>query len=59
MQSKGERVRLSEGKVYLTGGGCGDEGLLTLKAREALKSCDAVVYDSLVSDGLLRWTRFS
>ena len=48
---------MSEGKVYLTGGGCGDEGLLTLKAREALKSCDAVVYDSLVSDGLLRWTR--
>ena len=57
MQSKGERLRLSEGKVYLTGGGCGDEGLLTLKAWEALKSCDAVVYDSLVSDELLRWTR--
>lgn len=48
---------MSEGKVYLTGGGCGDAELLTLKALKVLQSCDTVVYDSLVSDELLRWTR--
>ena len=46
---------MSEGKVYLTGGGCGDAGLLTLRALEVLRSCDVVVYDSLVSEELLRW----
>ena len=44
------------GKVYLTGGGCGDAGLLTLRALEVLRSCDIVVYDSLVSEELLKWT---
>jgi len=52
-----ETRRLSGGKVYLAGGGCGDAGLVTLKAVEALQSCDAVVYDSLVSRELLQWTR--
>ena len=46
---------MSEGKVYLTGGGCGDAGLLTLRALEVLRSCDTVVYDSLVSEELLKW----
>lgn len=48
---------LKTGKVYLTGGGCGDIGLLTLKAQHVLQSCDVVVYDSLVSEDLLRWTK--
>ena len=43
------------GKVYLTGGGCGDADLLTLRALEALRSCDVAVYDSLVSEKLLKW----
>lgn len=47
---------MKAGKVYLTGGGCGDPGLLTLKALEVLRSCDIVVYDSLVSEELLKWT---
>lgn len=47
---------MREGKVYLTGGGCGDTGLLTLRAQEALRVCDAVVYDSLVPEALLQWT---
>jgi len=46
---------LKEGKVYLTGGGCGDTGLLTLRALEALRSCDTVVYDSLAPETLLQW----
>lgn len=48
---------MREGKVYLAGGGCGDAGLVTLKALKALQSCDTVVYDSLVSNELLRWTK--
>lgn len=48
---------MSEGKIYLVGGGCGDAELLTLKALKALQNCDTVVYDSLVSDELLRWTK--
>ena len=46
---------MKEGKVYLTGGGCGDTGLLTLRALEALRSCDTVVYDSLAPETLLQW----
>lgn len=48
---------MSGGKVYLTGGGCGDAGLITWKAIQVLQRCDTVVYDSLVSGELLRWTR--
>ena len=53
----GRRVRVSGGKVYLTGGGCGDAELLTLRALKALQKCDTVVYDSLVTEELLQWTR--
>ncbi len=48
---------MKRGKVYLTGGGCGDAGLLTLKALEVLSSCDTVVYDSLVSEELLSYAK--
>lgn len=45
------------GKVYLTGGGCGEIELLTIKAAEVLRRCDTVVYDSLAPEALLRWTK--
>ncbi len=48
---------MKAGKVYLTGGGCGDIGLLTLKAWEVLRNGDVVVYDSLVSEELLQYTK--
>lgn len=48
---------MREGKVYLAGGGCGDAGLVTWKTLNILKDCDAVVYDSLIPEELLRWTR--
>lgn len=42
------------GIVYLVGAGPGDPGLITEKGMLRLESCDAVVYDSLASDLLLK-----
>ena len=41
------------GKVYLVGAGPGDAGLMTLKGKTLLETCDVVLYDALVSDEIL------
>lgn len=50
-------AEMKPGTVYLAGGGCGDKGLITVKAMEKLKTCDAVVYDALVNEEFLKWTK--
>ena len=45
------------GMVCLVGAGPGAPGLITVRGRELLKACDAVVYDHLASQELLSETR--
>ena len=45
------------GMVCLVGAGPGDPRLITVRGRELLKACDAVVYDHLASQELLSETR--
>lgn len=45
------------GICYLVGGGPGDLGLVTLRAKECIEAADVLVYDALSSPELLRWTK--
>ena len=50
-------VKAQRGRVVLIGAGPGDPELLTLKAVRALQSADVVLYDDLVSPGVLDFAR--
>lgn len=52
-----QAVHKKPGKVYLAGGGCGDPGLLTVKAKDILTKADVVVYDALVNESFLNDAR--
>ena len=43
------------GICYLVGAGPGDVGLVTLKAKQVIETCDVLVYDALSSPELLNW----
>jgi uroporphyrinogen III methyltransferase/synthase len=47
----------ASGKVFLVGAGPGDPGLITVRGMEVLRTADAVVFDRLASDLLLREAR--
>ena len=49
----GARYKSERATVYLVGAGPGDPGLLTVKARDLLASCDVVIYDYLVNPEVL------
>ena len=49
---KGKRGA-APGIAYLVGAGPGDPGLLTVRGRELLDSCDAIVHDALANPSLL------
>lgn len=44
---------MEKGMVSLVGAGCGDPDFLTVKAQKRLKSCETLVYDSLVSEQIV------
>jgi len=45
------------GKVFLTGAGPGDFGLITMNAIKALQTCDVILYDKLANPELLSFCR--
>ena len=52
-----DKTAKSSGKVYLIGAGPGDPKLLTLKAVEAIRASDVIVYDYLVNPEVLAHSR--
>ncbi|ABR54198.1 uroporphyrin-III C-methyltransferase [Methanococcus vannielii SB] len=44
-------------KVILVGAGPGDEELITLKGIEAIKNADVIVYDDLIGEKLLKYSK--
>jgi uroporphyrin-III C-methyltransferase/precorrin-2 dehydrogenase/sirohydrochlorin ferrochelatase len=55
--SRIEAAHDGKGRVTLVGAGPGDPELLTLKAIRALQSADIILYDDLVSPGVLELAR--
>lgn len=53
-EERSEAERGARWPVYLVGGGPGDPGLITVKGLELLRGCEVLVYDSLVSEALVR-----
>jgi uroporphyrinogen III methyltransferase/synthase len=47
----------NSGICYLVGGGPGDLGLVTLRAKECIENADVLVYDALSNPELVNWTK--
>lgn len=48
---------MSNGMVYLVGAGPGASDLVTVRGKQLIKACDVLIYDYLVYDELLSWTK--
>jgi uroporphyrinogen III methyltransferase / synthase len=48
---------MKPGMVYLVGAGPGASDLVTVRGKELIEQCDVLVYDYLVYDELLTWTK--
>lgn len=46
---------MNKGKVFLVGAGPGDPRLITIRGRQCIEQCTAIVYDRLASPRLLRY----
>ena len=57
IKKPGSTPQRARGRVTLVGAGPGDPELLTLKAVRALRSADVILFDDLVSDGVLELAR--
>ena len=50
-----DKEQLTKGIVYLVGAGPGDPGLLTLRTRSLIESCDVLIFDNLANRRLHDW----
>ena len=48
---------MQKGTIYFVGAGPGDEGLITVKGRNALEEADVILYDRLLNPKLLEYAR--
>lgn len=55
--NQGIKTSLTQGQVFLVGGGPGDPDLLTIKALKIMQAADVIVYDNLITAEILSLCR--